>query len=253
MTNEPTRMDDGTVVCHSCGEAFERIGYHWSNGSCDYPRIPHRKQAIITGLMLGDGTLRTHTQRPFVQTYMTSKRFLGWVDEQCEWLTTGVSLYRTAERSAELSRNNGNPDADEANYSDVYVLQTRTMPQFERFESWYTGGAGKRFPDYLVLVPVTTKIWYVCDGSLNWDRRYPGARPHITVRVQNEDTIQNVLRMFDESTFDHTPTADSQTIRFTVDETEALLDWMGRAPPGFAYKWCLDSLDRYERLKDGMV
>lgn len=248
--DEPVVEDDGRVTCHECKSTYERVGYHWSNGGCDYPKIPDDKESLVLGLMLGDGTLRTHTSAPFVQTYMINEPFLEWMDEQLEWLSTGVSLYRTAERSAELSQNNGQPDADVADYHDVYVMQTRTMPQFRRYESWYEGTERKRFADGLVLSPIEAMVWYACDGSLNWDRRYPNSRPHATIGVRSEmDDITKVLQMFEDSTFDHIPRVDENTIRFSVDETEDFLEWMGSAPPGFDYKWTMESLDLYEEHK----
>lgn len=250
VSNEPTLTDDGTVICHSCDTEYERPGYHWSNGSCSYPQLPYLKSAIVYGLMLGDGTLRTHTSCPFVQTYMINERFLQWVDEELAWLSTGVSLYRTADKSAEVSRNNGHPGADAENYHDVYVMQTRTMPEFRRYLSWYDDSETKRFPQDATLDPTSAKVWYACDGSLNWDRRYPNSRPHATIGVKNEmDDISTVLDMFDNSTFHHIPRVDRNTIRFSVDETEDFLDWMGDAPPGFQYKWTLSSLDDYEHNK----
>lgn len=248
--DEPVVEDDGTVTCHDCGDTYERPGYHWSNGQCSYPAIPDDKASLVLGLMLGDGTLRTHTSSPFVQTYMINDQFLEWMDEQLAWLSTGVSLYRTAERSVELSRNNGHPDAAVADYHDVYVMQTRTMPDFHRYESWYENSDRKRFEDGLVLSPIEAKVWYACDGSLNWDRRYPNSRPHATIGVRSEmDDIGTVLRMFEESTFDHVPRVDENTIRFSVDETEDFLSWMGAAPPGFEYKWSTESIDQYESNK----
>lgn len=249
--NQPELQDDGeTVICHQCENPYTRIGYHWSNGRCSYPEIPEYKQELIDGLMLGDGTLRTHTKNPFVQTYMINQPFLEWLDTQLGWLSTGVSLYRTAEKSAEHSRNNGHPDADPEDYHDVYVMQTRSMDAFKKYESWYSGGNGKRFPDTLTISPQIARIWYSCDGSLNYDRRYPSSRPHATIGVQNEmSNIQNVLRMFNESTLNHQPEVDEHTIRFNVEETEDLLEWMGSPPPGFEYKWMNDNFDQYKALK----
>lgn len=250
MDGQPVENDNETVTCHGCGSEYQRIGYHWSNGSCDHPVLTDRAEQLVEGMMLGDGTLRTHTTYPFVQIYMINKLFLEWLDNELGWLTTGVSLYRTAERSAELSRDNGYPGADVRDYHDVYSLQTRTMPAFRRYEDWYQGD-GKRFPDDLVLTPTTTTIWYACDGSLNWDRRYPGSRPHATISVQSEmDNIDNVVRMFRKSSFEHDPTVDTSTIRFTVDETEDLIEWLDDAPPGFEYKWSLDSPSTYQDLKN---
>lgn len=248
---EPTVEQDGTVTCHQCGSNYDRVGYHWSNGSCDYPEIPDDKEALVLGLMLGDGTLRTHTSDPFVQTYMINEPFLHWIDDELEWLSTGVSLYRTAERSASLSRDNGHPTADEADYHDVHVMQTRTMPQFQRYKSWYSNSERKRFPDGITLNPIEAKVWYACDGSLNWDRRYPNSRPHATIGVRSEmDDIGKVLSMFSDSTLGIEPRVDENTIRFSVDETAEFLDWMGAAPPGFEYKWTETSLADYEENKN---
>ena len=251
LDTEPTVEDDGTVTCPECGSNYERPGYHWSVGSCQYPDIPDDKESLVLGLMLGDGTLRTHTNKPFVQTYMINDTFLEWVDDELSWLATGVSMYRDAEHSARLSRENGYDGAKEQNYHDVYVMQTRTMPQFERYESWYEGSERKRFPDGLTLGPIEAMIWYSCDGSLNWDRRYPNSRPHATIGVSSEmDDIDTVLNMFRRSTFEHVPRVDENTIRFSVDETEDFLSWMGSAPPGFEYKWETDDIDEYGRLKE---
>lgn len=247
--DEEPVVENGQVICHECNNGYDRVGYHWSNGRCDFPTMPGSKKELCTGLMLGDGTLRTHTSNPFIQTYMINRPFLEWLDEELAWLSTGVSMYRDAEHSAKLSRDNGHPDADAENYHDVYVMQTRTMPFFSMYEDWYDDGS-KSFPDHIVLTPTTAKIWYACDGSLNWDRRYPNSRPHATIGVQSEmENIDNVLRMFNESTFAHEPTVDESTIRFTVDQTEDFLDWMGDAPGGFEYKWETKDLDRYEELK----
>lgn len=249
--NQPKITGEGTVECHECGSTYERPGYHWSNGKCDYPEIPDDKGSLVLGLMLGDGTLRTHTSDPFVQTYMINEQFLEWMDEQLEWLSTGVSLYRTAERSVELSQNNGHPDADVADYHDVYVMQTRTMPQFQPYTSWYENSERKRFADGITLSPIEAKVWYACDGSLNWDRRYPNSRPHATIGVRSEmDDIKKVLDMFETSTFDHVPRVDENTIRFSVDETEDFLEWVGNSPPGFQYKWTMSALSDYEEEKD---
>lgn len=38
-------------------------------------------------------------------------------------------------------------------------------------------------------------------------------------------------------------------LRFSCDDTEAFIEWIGDAPPGFEYKWELDSKAEYQRLK----
>lgn len=248
--SEPTVLDDGRVECHNCYQPFDRIGYHWSAGRCPYPELPAIKQSIVDGLMLGDGTLRTHTTHPFVQVYMANRSFLEWLDDELGWLTTGVSEYRSAERSAELSRENGHPDASSANYHDVYSIQTRCLDTFDSYTDWYEDGETKSYPDDIDLTPTMAKVWYACDGSLNWDRRYPNANPHVTIGVSSQIERSELLTdLFAESTCECTPRFDQNVLRFTVEDSRTFLDWIGDAPAGFDYKWAFDSLDEYESTK----
>ena len=242
MSGEPELLSDGRVKCHNCGNKYERIGYHWSNGSCDYPSLPRDAEYIITGLMLGDGTLRTQTDNPFIHIYTTNKEFLEYLDDSLGWITTGVSEYRSAEKSASMS------DGDVSDYNDVYVLQTRTMPQFNRYESWYGDGT-KTLPSYLILTPDTARIWYACSGCLNWDRRYPQSRPYVTISIRNiVDNTDHISKMFDESSFEYTPKISEDSVRFDVGASKEFLEWIGDPLPGFEYKWAYESFDEYDDL-----
>lgn len=40
----------------------------------------------------------------------------------------------------------------------------------------------------------------------------------------------------------------SNELRFTGDDTERLMDWMGDPPPGFEYKRAIESGSRYRTL-----
>lgn len=247
----PRELSDGKVRCHKCKKDFSRIGYHWTNGSCDFPDIPGELMEYLVGAMMGDATLRTRTKHPSIQLYMANKGFLEWLDDKLGWLSTGVSLYRTAESSADISRNNGHPDADPTDYSDIYALRTRTMKAFERFESWYAGGT-KTFPPELVLTPGSLGVWYACDGSLNYDRRYPNSRPYLTIGVGanlDNGNVATIRSMFTESDAPIPPTIDSDSVRFTVNDSKDVLQWMEGPFPGIEYKWETDGLMRYDRSK----
>lgn len=248
---EPVALTDGQVECHDCEETYDRIGTHWSQGRCEWPDIPTDKRALVTGIMLGDGTLRTRTTYPFVQVYQANKPFLDWLDDQLGWLSTGVSLERTAAQSAEYARTSGGqPDATAETYHDVYALQTRTMPQFRLFEEWYTD-EGKQLPKYLTLTPPVAKMWYVSDGSLNFDRRYPNARPYASIGMRTDlENPDAVERLFRECPIDVHPTLTTNGVRFTVDETERFLDWIGPAPPGFSYKFQREGPEKYDELRE---
>jgi|APHM01.1.fsa_nt_gi hypothetical protein len=250
MIDEPQMNGDGTIECQECGTSYERIGYHWSVGSCPYPELSTEKRSLVFGLMLGDGTLRTDTKHPFVQAYMVNKPFLEWLDSRLEWLATGVSLHRTASHGARLKRSNGSTDASEDDYHDVYTMQTRSMPQFGQYRAWYAETESKQIVADERLTAEAARVWYVSDGTLTWDRRYPESRPYVSIGVASRSTGTAVIRqLFLQSPFTVTPRIDERSVRFTVAESEQFLDWIGPAPDGFAYKWETESLDEYDRKK----
>lgn len=242
----PEQDASGKVVCHACGKPFERPGYHWSNGSCDYPKLSAWQESVAVGLMLSDGTLRTHTKYPFIQVYSSNYEFLSWVDEELGWLTTGVSLYRSADQNARVSQNNGYT-ADPDNYSDVYVMQTRTMPAFEQFLSWYDNGS-KKIVDGVVLDKTSMFVWYALDGSLNWDRRYPGSRPYASIGIGQYDA-RYVERALDASSLSAGYDVSDEMIRFDVDATKDFLSWLPDAVSGIRHKFETSDINEYDRLQ----
>jgi hypothetical protein len=200
--------------------------------------------------------------------YSISEEFLQWLDSELGWLTTGVYLFRTAERSAELSAKHQNIDTSVSDYNALYSIQTRAHPQFERYRSWYrtidTDGTGtgtesdtrrqKHVPS-LSLTPIDAKMWYVCDGSLAWQDSNKTGNPIVEIgaRVRIKDgTADELCRMFERSTLGISPTIASNVLRFSVSESQRFLDWIGDPVPGFAYKWEYDSYERYRELFDAV-
>jgi hypothetical protein len=177
---------------------------------------------------------------------MINRRFLKWVDERLGVLTTGLSLKKTAEELAANNRRTGfSPNAQAEDYHDMYAVWSRTHPFFDRLrQKWYASGQ-KRFPDNLSLTPTLAKLWYASDGYLDIGR---WGRPRLEIKARNEsDRTEFLLDLFREHGFD--PLYIRNEVRFTCDDTEALVDWMGDPLPGFEYKWELDSRERYRDLK----
>lgn len=233
--------------CPSCGEDFQRLGLHWWHGTCPYPKISPEQQEMLTGLLLGDGSIPNQQggHNSIYHLPMTNRTFLEWFDSCMGILTTGVRLKKTAAELAINNRESGfSPKAKAENYHDMYTVWTRTHPFFNDLREWYDSGE-KRFPQNLELTPKMTKYWYVCDGYLDVGR---WGRPRIEIKARNERTRQKqLLSMFDDVGFD--PTFKRSEISFTCDETEELIEWMGDAPPGFEYKWAVESREEYFELK----
>ena len=237
------------ATCPSCDEQFERLGLHWWHGTCPYPDIGQERQKILTGLLMGDGSIpRTSGgNSPVFRLPMTNRRFLRWFDDRMGILTTGVSMKKTATELAENNRETGfSPDAKTENYHDMHAVWSRTNPFFEDLrQRWYPDGS-KRFPADLALTPTLAKFWYVSDGYLDVGQ---WGRPRIEIKARNEsDRSDFLVSLFREAGFD--PVFNRNELRFDCDDTEALVEWMGDPPAGFEYKWAIDSRERYRMLKE---
>lgn len=234
--------------CPSCGEVFERLGLHWWHGTCPYPELSSNQKQILIGLLMGDGSIPSQSggNNSIYHLPMTNRRFLRWFDDTMGVLTTGVSLKKTAVELAVKNRQTGfSPTARPENYHDIYTVWSRTNPYFDQLQKqWYENGK-KVFPVSLSLSPTKVKFWYVSDGYLDVGR---WGRPRIEIKTRNEkDRVEYLVDLFEEVGF--SPVFRRNELRFTCDDTERLVEWMGDYPPGFEYKWELDSRERYRELK----
>ena len=149
-----------TEACPDCGDSFEKVGLHWSRGSCNYPTPDGGVDDILTGLYMGDGSLAAHdSKNPYMRWNNTNKRFLEYVDSRLRWLSTGVRLRKSAEESAQqrLDRDQEGWTVDPENFNPIYATRTRRLPYFRKFKRW-TETSQKRYPDDLDLTPTVASI-----------------------------------------------------------------------------------------------
>jgi hypothetical protein len=239
-------MELAEAPCPSCGKTFSSLSMHWWHGSCPYPDIGERKQEVIVGLLMGDGSIPTVDGNHSFRVPMINRHFLSWYDEEMSYLTTGVGLVHTAEQLASTNRETGfSPNAERENYHDMYVVRTRTHPYFNELRMWYKTGR-KRFPDNIELTPILAKYWYASDGYLDVGR---WGRPRIEIKCRNEHgRAEFLVQLFEDVGF--SPVFKRHELRFTCDDTERLVEWMGDPLPGFEYKWEIGSIERYHELKE---
>ena len=186
---------------------------------------------MLTGIVMGDGCVERNdgTRNPCINISMTNEDFLHWVAEKLGIFARSVKLKKTAKEKAATSRKYGaNPEAKEENYNDEYVLRTCSHPSFDKLAKWYSSGK-KQLPENLNLTPLITKMWYVCDGNLN-------DNGHISIGCANEmQREEYLISLFEEVGV--SPVLSYHSLTFTQDDSRKLLNWMGRAPDGFEYKW----------------
>jgi hypothetical protein len=247
--HRPTILEtDGDEIrCPYCGQWYEVVASHWTRSSCQYPPYTERKQEILTGMMLGDGSMNSEDGR--FQCKMTNKTFIEWLTKQFGWLAHGVLKGRTAKESAKNLREGVlNRDTDGKNCQDKYRFQTVPHPALQEFSDWYDDDGNIHFPTDLSLTPLSLKLWYVSDGGLVWGNK----NPYIQFGSVNEkERPEAIISMLNGCGFD--VSQSGKMFRLPTAQTKDFLDYIGSPPPGFEYKWEIDSREQYDKLKEQMI
>lgn len=231
-------------TCHQCGNGYENIGMHWSKSSCEYPNFTNQEEEIITGLLMGDGSVvRCGGCNPRLSVGMIMPNYLKYLDNIFGILGNGVSLKESAKQSANESKRRGfSSIATEENYSDVYEWRTMNHPQLEKYRQWYSNGK-KVWPEDIKLTPTVLKHWFCGDGS----RIDNGNSEHISIAMSNEvDNLEKVETILQQSNL---PKPSNWNIHkrktggkiceavFSVSQSYELWEYMGEPLPDFEYKW----------------
>lgn len=245
----PEHRPDDWQECQDCGKRYQRIGKHWATTDCEYPELTEEQHEIVTGLLMGDGSVAHHTRRsnPWVQVTMTEPEYLTFLDSKFPELGTGVTLTKTAAEKAQENRESGwRPDAKAEDYSDQYTWTTLAVPDLWEYREWYSRPTGKkRWPiSEIDLTPIVLKHWYVGDGNYtnNDSDRY------IRISTSNErDRTDEIDEMFERAGLPKPDKWANYTTgerdvpvcyaRWHVESSTELFEYMGDAPPGFGYKW----------------
>jgi len=219
--------------CPNCGSEYKNLSMHWYNSnSCKYPKLSNKQKEIITGVLMGDGTIANSGGNPRIDIVMINKNYLKYINKKLGVYGKGVYLKESAKKSAKLNKNRGfRKNAQEEDYSDVYRLASRSSPVFNRFEKWYDTGS-KKFPKDISLTPTILKNWFVCDGTYSTH----GGCNRIEITATNEiNRFDNIVSMFKDIGFD--ARTSGNTIYFSNSESQNVFNYMGNPLPGFERKW----------------
>lgn len=234
--------------CPDCGKTVASSGLqqHIHQTTCQPPEMTNRQLEIVKGLLMGDahGKWRGNGARFNVDMTMTNKKFLEWLNDELGYFANPVRHVNTPKELADKANRNPNrPNADPEDYKDTFNLAVRNVPDTQHFAKWYDTGE-KRFPSGLELTPISTKMWYCCDGTMihgeySWKPRICAA---------NEEGRDDFLKgLFWDAASLRATIQDDFRIAFTGNEKKGFLKYMGDAPPGFEYKWETYSKSVYKR------
>lgn len=231
--------------CNQCGNySGENIGSHWSASDiCSHPEPTEKQIEVLTGLLMGDGTVGKGQGNPFIKCKMINNEYLNFLDSNIfPKLGLGVSLKTRAEKQAKMSRDSDfSKNAKAENYSDVYLWYTMRNPNFDNFWSWYSDGK-KKWPESVKITPAVLKHLYCSDGTYN----NSGTANYISIGCSNEYSDRNKVNNLFRKSGLPTPNwlSDKRkdgSIRasfyFSKEESKTLWEYMGPPPKGFEYKW----------------
>lgn len=228
-------MEFNEQVCNSCGEKFSKIGVHWAKSSCSYPNLSETQSNIITGLVMGDGSIVCRGKNPIIQLAMIQPEYLSYIDSLFPEYGMGVKLHQSSERVHDLLWGDQS-DSRSNNCSDVYMWKTRTSPVFHQWYSWYSSGQ-KEIPASVTLSPDIVRTWYVCDGTYK-DNSY--IRISCNGERGNEDKIRDWFSDIGFTVSNWYEDTNDVYFTFTVDESSNLFSYMDHSVPGFEYKFPKD-------------
>ena len=217
--------------CPGCGDPYDALGTHWERGSCDYPSLDPYAD-IITGLMMGDGTLnRMDGKNPALHVTTTEEDFAEHLRNVFGPITSSVG-----ERDISRWKN-------EYGSKIHYEFRTRRHPGFDRWATWYDTGE-KRFPDDVELSTTTINYWYAGDGTFS-DR--DGRLPEANIASLNEIDHIDWLRDHVEDETGLTATTYNKGLYFNSTDALEFFDKLDPLP-GYEYKY--PSEEEIERLQE---
>jgi hypothetical protein len=229
-------------ACPTCGEQFKNTMQHIRQSDCPYPWPTPRQQEILEGMLLGDGSIgSSNGGKGYMNITQINRQFLVWLDNELGWVSSSISLQQTAKQSKDNLRDF---TGEKYNTSDVYQLTTVRHPYFTKLEEWYKTGE-KVFPENTKLTPMRLKMWYCSDGNKQL-RQGENARPSMVIACDNEyGNEEKLKKMFYREALpvpeiQHYRREDgkmSLQLRWGVDASEDLFDYMGEPPSGMEYKW----------------
>lgn len=191
---------------------------------------------------MGDGCVQNRDGNPYIVVKMVSPNYLDYVDTHLGAFSSGVRKVAGSEELAKNMRDAGiNPEANAKNYSDIYELITRSMPEFKEYANWYNGGQ-KEYPNNFQLTPTVLRHWYVGDGT--WSNC--NNKNSINIAIQNEPgNDEKIKEIFTNVNLPEPTIITTKTtceISFKKEDSKEVWKYMQHSLPDFGYKFP----DRYQ-------
>jgi len=186
--------------------------------------VSKRQHEILTGILMSDGWASYGNPRKTakIQVDMITEEFITWLKEQMGDVCGDI--YQR--------------EPNNKKHKTQYRLSTRCLEEFVQYREWYSSGE-KVWPEDIKLTPLTLKMLFVGDGTAA--KTHSGSK-FIKICLKKErENKEKIEKMFERVGFE--VKWHGYSIRFTVQESRDIWEYMGSPPPGFEYKWPENMLD----------
>jgi len=229
MSNR-TRIADGTRICPTCDRERERLSRHWSSALCSTPTVSDRQHELITGLLLGNGSVQGNGENKHFQISTRWRPFADWIFNELDWLSHSIVRI----------------DPDRMDHGHRYVVRTHAHSALTRYRSCYDGD-GKHLPSP-ESIPFSSRVgraWWATAGGLQWHGEYATQRTG-TISAEADDRAQRVVALFEAVGLE--PTRAGARVQLPPKQVTGWLDWIDDPVPGIEYKWAATE-DEYRDYK----
>lgn len=211
-TQYPEHKPDDWKFCPDCNIRQGSMGNHWLYTECKPPSLTKLQRNIITGIMMGDGSINPGTKAPKVQCEMKSYEYLNYIDRELYPYSTGVKKTE-----------------------DAWYWSSVCHESMREFDSWYCGiDRNKVFPENIELTPEVLKHWYCCDGGI---LNYESPNNQFYIASLNEmENKEKVGNYFDRAGLPREYWIDHKIV-FSIEDSKQIFKYIGKPTPGFEYKW----------------
>lgn len=235
----PSHAPEEYTFCPVCEKPFKQLGCHWRYKPEHRPSFTNKQLNIIRGILMGDGCLDTTSKNPRIKVECIEKEYLEYLEREFGSLSSTNDVYKSmaSEKSRIINEDSKYINTENCSFSDLYTWKTKTHPELYSFAEWYENDT-KIFPENIKLEPTVLKHWYAGDGSYTEYDRF-------TIVTSNEsESKQKINSYFEEKKLPKPKWVTTQKdegcithLRWTVEESKELFEYIGSPPPGYAYKW----------------
>ena len=217
----------GSRRCPLCNAEKQRLSRHWRH--CDYPEFDPEMQDMLTGMLLGGGSIQGNGDAKHLVLSSNQRQFARYILNRLRWL--GHSL----------KRESGKKD------KPLYRVRSHAHKELSEYRKrWYKDDGTKSPHSNLSISLEGLRVWYGIAGGLEWPTE-KDSHSRIVFSAVGDDRRAAFSSILQEWEITHN--VYDRKIALTAPSTREFLGLIWPPLPGVEYKWML-SEEIYRKARE---